>query len=277
MRAYYYQQFDANYDLETPAEGYGGWDSAELDIEPDRTALVVMHAWETGAKDQYPGWQRAVEYLPRAAEISRTVFPDLLSAVRISPLRLFHVVGGGSYYQDLPGYRHAVELAGTPKPSVERAPASPGLEALYRFRSQNVFVGPHNEEDVKRGFANLDFTHEARPLASEGVNEGVAENSDQLFALCREAGVNHLVYVGFALNWCLLLSPGGMAEMSKHGILCSTIRQATTAVENRETARDERCKEIALWRVALAFGFVFELDDFIGGLAGMATRGGAAE
>ena len=146
---------------------------------------------------------------------------------------------------------------------MEQVPSSPGLEALREFRSQNVFVGPHNEEDVKRGFAKLDFAPEARPLA----NEGVAESSDQLFALCCEAGVNHLVYVGFALNWCLLLSPGGMAEMSRHGMLCSTIRQATTAVENRETAREERCKEVALWRVALAFGFVFDLDDFIEGLA----------
>ena len=29
------------------------------------------------------------------------------------------------------------------------------------------------------------------------------------------------------------------------------------------TARREVGKEIALWRVALAFGFVFDVDDFI--------------
>ena len=42
-----------------------------------------------------------------------------------------------------------------------------------------------------------------------------------------------------------------------------SISQAVTAVENRETAREEWCKEIALWRVALAFGFVFDVDDLI--------------
>ena len=119
-----------------------------------------------------------------------------------------------------------------------------------------------SHEDIERGFANINFAPEARPLGEEGI----AENAHQLFALCREQGVNHLIYAGFAINWCLLLSPGGMADMSKHGVMCSALRQAVTAVENKETARTELNKQIALWRVALAFGFVFDVDDFIGAL-----------
>ncbi len=84
--------------------------------------------------------------------------------------------------------------------------------------------------------------------------------------------MNHLLYAGFAINWCLLLSPGGMAEMQRYGLMCSAFRDAVTAVENRETARTELCKEIALWRVALAFGFVFTTTDFI---AALAQRGAA--
>jgi hypothetical protein len=54
-----------------------------------------------------------------------------------------------------------------------------------------------------------------------------------------------------------------MADMNHRGLMCSAIRQAVTAVENRETAREEICKEVGLWRVALAFGFVFDAEDFI--------------
>ena len=133
------------------------------------------------------------------------------------------------------------------------------MEALRAFRAEHVFVGSHNQKDVKRGFENLDFPDEARPRDDEDI----AENGHQLFVVCKAHGVNHLIYTGFAINWCLLLSPGGMAEMSKHGILCSTIKEATTAVENKETARAQTCKEVALWRVALAFGFVFEMADVI--------------
>ena len=37
-------------------------------------------------------------------------------------------------------------------------------------------------------------------------------------------------------------------------------------VENRESAAAQLCKEFALWRVALAFGFVFDVDDFVAAL-----------
>jgi hypothetical protein len=218
-----------------------------------------MHAWDTGTPEAYPGWYRAVEYLPRANAIGRQVLPRLLAAVRTAGLNLFHVVGGSDYYKSYPGYRKALALAGpepSPLPQIE---ADPVLERLRQFRAAHVSVGRHNQADVEAGFRNLDFMPEARPQGEEGV----AENGHQLFALCQAAGVNHLIYAGFAINWCLLLSPGGMADMERRGFLCSVFRQAVTAVENRETARAERCKELALWRVALGFGFVFDVEEFI--------------
>jgi nicotinamidase-related amidase len=130
---------------------------------------------------------------------------------------------------------------------------------MQHLRSAQGFPGVHNAADIAAGFAQLDFAPTARPVGDEGI----AENGDQLAALCRAHGVNHLIYTGFALNWCLLMSPGGMTDMARHGCLCSTIREATTAVENAETVRDEREKQQALWRVALEFGFVFALDDFL--------------
>lgn len=263
LPASYYQQFDADYTLDVPGEGYGGWKKDEIELSREHTALVVMHAWDTGTPDQYPGWYRAVEYMPRAQEICRTVFPKLLSAVRDSGLALFHVVGGGDYYKDYPGFKKAVQLAGLELPQAEKAKSDPVLQRLHEFRAERVFVGKHNRADVDRGFDNMDFARQAKPVGDEGV----AENAHQLFALCKDAEVNHLVYTGFAVNWCLLMSPGGMIDMSRRGIMCSAIRQATLAVENKETARKELCKEIALWRVSVGFGFVFDADDFMGAMA----------
>ena len=257
LTAHYYEQFDADYTRGVPAEGYGGWKSTPIEISPEHTAIIMMHAWNTGTFEKYPGWFRYVEYMPRAHQICQIVFPKLLTAVRQSKLKLFHVVGGGNYYQDYPGYRKTVQLAGpAPAPPVQITP-DPVLEKLHQFKSD---LGSHNAADIARGFKSLDFAPEARPASEEGI----AENAHQLLALCREHDINHLIYAGFAINWCLLLSPGGMADMSKHGIMCSALRQAVTAVENKETARTELNKQIALWRVALAFGFVFDVDDFVG-------------
>ena len=261
LKASYYQQFDADPALDVPAEGYGGWKQAEIELAPDRTAVVVMHAWEMGTPEQYPGWHRCVEYIPRAQEICAEVFPPLLAAVRASGLRLFHVVGPGDYFRSYPGYKRALELAGPTTP-LESAPSDPSLDRLRQFRSEHVFVGKHNQADVERGFASMDFAREARPIGEEGI----AEDAEQLFALCREAGVNHLIYTGFAIDGCLLMSPGGMIDMNRRGIMCSTIRQAVTAIECKETARSELAKQVALWRVAVMFGFVFDAPDLISAL-----------
>ena len=258
LSANYYQQFDADEHLDVPAESYGGWKQADIDLDLDHTAVVVMHAWKTGTRDQYPGWHRAVEYIPRAQHLLQTTFPTLLGAVRGHGATLFHVVGGGDYYKKCAGYQRALRLAGATPPPGQISP-DPALDALQRFRTQQVFAGAHNQMDIERGFAQLDFAPQARPERDEGI----AENAEQLFALCQAAGVNHLIYAGFAINWCLLMSPGGMLDMSRHGLMCSAFRQAVTAVENKESARGEGHKEEALWRVALAFGFVFDVDNFV--------------
>ena len=265
LRTHYYQQFDADLTLDVPGEGYGGWKTADLELAPDHTAVVVMHAWNAGTPEQYPGWFRCVEYIPRAQQIGRTVFPPLLQAVRRSPLKLFHVVGGGDYYKPHPGYKACADLAG-PAPAAPEAVKvkDPVMDRLNKFKGEHVFVGKHNEDDVNRGFKKLDFQPEAMPVGDEPM----AENAHQLLALCKKHEINHLIYAGFAINWCLLLSPGGMHEMSSRGLMCSALRQATTAVENKETARKELCKELGLWRVALAFGFVYDVDDFIAAISG---------
>ena len=258
LQAAYYQQFDADLTLSVPGEGYGGWQQAPLTLDLAHTAVVIMHAWATGTPEQFPGWYRAVEYIPRSQQMITAILPGLLHTVRTAGIKLFHVVDGGDYYRRYPGYARAVALAG-PEPPLPTVPVDPTLAALRAFRSRHVFVGAHNQPDVDAGFRQLDFPPEAVPLGDEGV----AENAHQLTALCLDAGVNHLIYAGFAINWCLLMSSGGMVDMRRRGVLCSTFRQAVTAVENKESARTEAHKAEALWRVALAFGFIFDLDEFI--------------
>lgn len=268
LPAQLYRQFDADPARAVPGEGYGDWHTVEAELAPAHTALVVMHAWDCGRTGEFPGWERAVEYRPRAERILAEVFPPLLAAVRRSPLPVFHVVGGDrDYYSHLPGYRPSAPPAREPgsPPPVARDPV---FERMQQLRAAQGFPGAHNAPDIAAGFARLDFAPPARPVGGEGI----AKDGTQLAALCHARGVNHLVYVGFALNWCLLMSPGGMVDMKRRGCLCSTIREAVTAVENRETAREEREKSQALWRVALEFGFVFALDDFLKALPAKHTN-----
>jgi hypothetical protein len=177
LSASYYQQFDADYERDVPGEGYGGWQRAPVELSWEQTAVVVMHAWDCGARDEFPGWHRAVEYIPRADAICREVFPRLLGAVREHGFRLFHVVGGGDYYKQYSGYRRAVELAGPPPPAVERIEADESLKRLRSFRAERVFVGAHNREDVNRGFARLDFAPQPGRRTTKGSRRTVISSS----------------------------------------------------------------------------------------------------
>jgi nicotinamidase-related amidase len=261
--ASYYQQFDADHSLPFPGEACGGWRQAEVAIDPARTALVVMHAWNYFTAQQYPGAFRAEDHLGRANAILENVFPPLLQAARGAGLTVLHVVCGGEYYKNLPGYVHALELA-PPQAGPEQAVPDPTLLQLQQFRNDHVFPGAHNVEDGAAAWAHTDFHPSTRPLPGEGI----AHYETQLHALCKEAGINHLVYSGFALDACLLMASSGMVDMSRRGYLCSVLREATTSCEMKETARSEGCKELALWRVSVFFGFVFGVANFIEALQG---------
>ena len=113
--AYYYQQFDADYSRDVPAEGFSGWKKASLKIETKRTALVVMHAWDCGTYQKYPGWCRSVDFIPRAQKICRDIFPKLLKAARASPIPVFHVASSAHYCKKYPGYKKVAALAGEEK------------------------------------------------------------------------------------------------------------------------------------------------------------------
>lgn len=263
LKANYYQQFDADYRLDVPAEAFGGWRSTEIDLSLEHTGLVSMHAWKFDSAEQYPGLYRSIDYIERARSLVTTVYPPVLEAARRAGLQVLHVVGcGDSYYQSLPGYLSTVELAGqTPAPP-EGAICDPSVAKLKELQQKLAWPGERNVDDCNAGHSAVTFPGPAEPAAGEPI----AENAHQLNEVCRARGISHLIYMGVAINWCLLMSPGGMVDMRRLGYVCSAVRQATTAVENRETARKELCKEIALWRVGLAFGFVFDADDLVAGL-----------
>ena len=263
IKTSYYVQGDADFRSSVPESAFRGWESTELELSLDHTAVVCMHAWDCGSYDEFPGWHRIVPYIPRAAAIARETFPALFAAVRQSPWPLIHVVGGGDYYKALRGYRRTLELHPNAAEPVQVVETDPVRDRLEAFRESAVYPRDENLRDVREGFTQIDFDPNARPINDEFI----CENGEQLFSVCRELNINHLIYMGFAVDMCLLLSPGGMRDMNPRGLMCSVICDATLAVETKESAPSEMAKEIGLWRVAHLYGFVYESQSLIQALA----------
>jgi len=256
----YYQHYGADPSLgDDAALTYGGWKKADLPLNAEKTAIVVMHAAYVGEAENAPEQFQYCEYVPRSYRLAKENFPAVLDAARAAGVKVYHVTFGKGYYEEMPGYTETQALGAEEKyVPRDKAESDEILSELYSFKSDNVTPGPNAWEGISKARAEyLDFLPEAMP---EG-NEPICTSSNELAAVAKRDGINHLVYMGFAVDACLLSDEGGMLGMQQRGFMCSAIKDCVTAVENRESTPSKHHTDTALWRVSVNFGFVYEGKD----------------
>jgi hypothetical protein len=251
------------------ALGMKGWgETVNVEAPLKETALVSMHAENIGLVPQIPyadkgplaGYMRWLEYEGRKMDILSTIYPRILAAARGAGLPVVHIAME-DYGKKYPGYKKALELSG-PEPQIAtpKAPGAGKLRPPDDIKGKLVFGEHYNDNRDEEHFGRFfDFAEPAKPQDDEFV----VETSHQLSSVLSALGAWNLIYIGFAINWCLWFSGGGMADMSRLGYRCSCIREAVTAVENKESVRGEQHKQEALWHTSLMFGYVFGAEDFI--------------
>lgn len=264
LKARWYRQYGTDLSLEHPSDGIGGWESAYLPLNADKTAFVVMHASGGASPEEEPEQFCRVEYLKRSYDIAHDVFPALLRAARDAGMRVYHVPFGSGYYEHMEGYKSTLSIADGEVPHRDVAVDDEVLLELYRFRAEEINRGPKTTAEqvrsaVKRASEKMNFLPEAMPAAGESI----AATENQLAACAVRDSVNHLIYIGFALDGCLLTARGGMMDMLRRRFMCSTVADAVTAIENRESGRDLGHLETGLWRVGSGMGFVYESAELI--------------
>ena len=67
--------------------------------------------------------------------------------------------------------------------------------------------------------------------------------------------VQHLLYAGFATNWCILNRDYGMRAMAQRGYNMILLRDATMGVEFPDTLAAETATEMAIREVEQQLGF----------------------
>ena len=270
LKGAYYRHYPVDFSQgPLGALGMKGWgETVDVEAPVRETALVSMHAENVGLIPEIPyadrgplaGYMRWLEYEGRKIDIARTVYPRILAAARGAGLSVVHVAMG-EYGRKYPGYAKALKLSGPePRPATPRAPG-PGKVRPPDDRKAKLIFGEHYDDnrDEEHFGRYFDFAEQAKPQGEEFV----VETSHQLSSVLNSVGAWNLIYIGFAINWCLWFSGAGMVDMSRLGYRCSCIREGVTAVENRESVRGEQHKEEAMWRTSLMFGYVFSADDFI--------------
>ena len=256
--AHFYRHYPVDYDSPHPASGFAGWSSRPLTMPVDQSALVCMHICNMGMDDRLPwgpdapyqGLLQMSEQVPGWRQAILEHIGPLLTAARRAKMTVCHVAMDASYAMRYPQYHEIKALAGD-------EPAQPEGSVNSDWWDEHVAdaFGPEYDADTRAAGAHMDFPVQARP---EG-NEPVVLTAHQLNSALRARGVWNLIYIGFALNFCIKLSHCGMVDMRRLKYRCSAVRQCTTVVERKESTGDRSHFGEALWKTAINYGYI--LDD----------------
>ncbi len=264
----YYRHYPVDFSRrQEGALGFKGWgDSEDIEAPVSETAIISMHVWNIGFHPELPfshdgpagGVMDMLEWAGRSENIIRNTLPPIFSAARKAGIRVIHVASDERYAVKYSGYEKTRSLAGPEPAGLPKAPRHDQQKPPDNRKSGLLF-GPGYTRDIDFYAERIDFPEPAKPSGDEYI----AVTTHQFNEVLRHHGIWNLIYVGFAINWCLWFSPCGMTDMSRLGYRCSCIREGVTAVENKESVRGEFNKQQALWRTSLMFGYIHSARDFI--------------
>jgi Isochorismatase family len=110
------------------------------------------------------------------------------------------------------------------------------------------------------GMAILHAAHDreihplVRPLPAETEILGEFHDTDVVSGALSDAGIRHLIYLGYFSNMCIVQRSVGMLEMHKRGFDTILVRDASVAKETKESIAGEWFHKAAVHFVELNFG-----------------------
>ncbi len=218
-----------------------------MELPVEQTALVLVDLWDNHFIESW---------LERAERITREAVVPALAAARRVGLTVVHAPSPPVAEQFEQLERHA-----SPPPAAE--PDWPPAAFRSRQGAYAAFRGPRAQPP---GIPSIDALGMS-PHIDVRDEEFVVATGQQLHALLKERGVLHLIYAGFATNWCILNRDYGMRAMARRGYNMILLREATMGVEFPDTLAAEWATEMAVREVEQQLGFSASNGDFLAACA----------
>ena len=222
-----------------------------------QTALVLVDIWNTHFIES---WRERAEHVTVAAIV------PVLAAARQAGLTIIHApsVRVAAQYPQAQCYRSAAETAPAPPP--EWPPAAfrsrTGPYVVYRNPREQAPGRPSHWADRLAMSPHIDVQDD----------EVIVATGAQLHALLQDRRILHLLYVGFATNWCVLGKDYGIRAMKDRGYNPILLRDATTGVEFPDTLDTLQATELAVREVEQQHGFTAANRDFLTACRAVSAR-----
>ena len=220
-----------------------------MELPVDRTALVLVDLWNTHFIDSW---------IERAARVTREAIVPAIESSRDAGLTVIHAPSPEVARQFSQSSRN-------PPPPVPPGggadwppPAFRGREGEYRAylgpRSQPPGIGIH-WDPISDGLT-------ISPAVEVRDGDVVIASGAELHEVLAERNVLHLVYAGFATNWCVLGRDYGIRSMARYGYNIVFLRDCTAGVEFPDTLDELFVTEIAVREIGQQVGFSASNADF---------------
>ena len=217
-----------------------------LPVPVEQAALVLVDIWSTHYIDSW---------LERASHVTQTQIVPVLEAARNIGMLVVHAPSPAVSKK----YGAAAAAA---SPCAERGWPPDSFRGIYRGGEYAAFgrdQEPRLREVYARYETELDIAEPARPLSGEPV----IATGDDLQALLEQRRILHLLYAGFATNWCVMFRDYGILAMDRAGYNIILVRDATTGVEFHDTVADLTATRIAIREIETKHGWSTTTSSFV--------------
>ena len=238
-------------DPDTPCdEGNFHFVERDLPLPVDQTALVLVDLWSTHYIDSW---------LERATQVTRERIVPLLQAARQAGMTVVHApsprVVESFHPESMPS-----PVPGQPAGGPEWPP--PEFRGVYRsgeFADFGRDPEPRLQEALDRYVTELKIADAVAPLPGESI----IATGPQLHELLCERHILHLIYAGFATNWCVIGRDYGIIAMNERGYNIVLVRDATAGVEFHDTVDELTATEIAVREIETKYAWSTTTDAFV--------------
>ena len=220
----------------------------EMPLPIAETALVLVDLWNVHFIESW---------IERAARVTVDCVVPVIDAARKVGMTIVHAPSPSVAEQYPQLQRHKPPQPSTPN-------TWPPSEFRSRSGDYNVYRGPRSQPPgIGIHWDKLSPQLSMSPAIEVQEDDYVIATGQQLHELLEERQILHLIYAGFATNWCVLGRDYGIRSMSRYGYNIILLRDATTGVEFPDTYENLFTTEIAIREVEQQYGFSASNDDFL--------------
>lgn len=219
----------------------------EMPLPIAETALVLVDLWNVHFIESW---------IERAERVTVDCVVPVIDAARKVGMTIVHAPSPSVAAQYPQLKRHKPPQPSTPN-------TWPPSEFRSRSGDYNQYRGPRSQPPgIGVHWDKLSSQLSISPAIEVQEDDFVIATGQQLHELLEDRRILHLIYAGFATNWCVLGRDYGIRSMSRYGYNIILLRDATTGVEFPDTYENLFTTEIAIREVEQQYGFSASNNDF---------------